>query len=103
MNGRKRITHLTLGLVLATSLGFGTVSRIAAQPPAWPDPVAEHVVPALSTGLVHGPMLGRPAATSVRVWVRTEEPMGFEIRYATQLPLDAESPTIQGQTLAGQR
>ena len=94
MNGPKLITQLTLALLLATTAS----SRAQNRP--WPDPIAEHVVPALSLGLVQGPMLGRPAATSVRIWVRTEEATDFEIRYATQLPLDAESPTTKGQTVA---
>ena len=94
MNRMRLIAQLTLGLLA------GAISRAPAQIPDWPDPVAEHVVPSLSAGLVHGPMLGRPAAHSMRIWVRTEEAMDFEIRYATELPLDTESPTVPGRTVA---
>lgn len=31
--------------------------------------------------LTHGPMLGNPTAHSVRVWARTSDPGGFEVRY----------------------
>ena len=92
MNGLKRIAKLALVIILAAD------SSAFAQNPDWPDPIAEHVVSAVSAGLVQGPMLGRPAATSMRVWVRTEEAMDFEIRYATRLPLDKESPTVKGRT-----
>lgn len=69
-----------------------------AQRSSWPDPVAEHVRPALTLGLVQGPMLGRPSATSVRVWVRTEAPMAFQIRYSRHLPLDETCPVVEGRT-----
>ena len=94
MNRLGMQTKLALGLI------FADAAIGSAQEPAWPDPVAEHVVPALSAGLVHGPMLGRPAATSTRVWVRTEKPMDFQIRYARTLPLDAESPAVRSRTVA---
>ena len=86
--------HLVLPLLLTVC------TTTLAQDPPWPDPVAQHVVPALTAGLTHGPMLGRPSANSVRVWVRTEKPMAFEIRYATELPLDAGSPSVKGRTEA---
>ena len=91
---RKRmiLSALSLFLLLATS--------VHAQGPAWPNPVAEHVVPALSLGLQQGPMLGRPAATSMRVLIRTEEATQFEVRYASALPLNAESPSVRGNTIA---
>ena len=34
--------------------------------------------------LTHGPMLGRLAADSVRVWARTSDPGAFEVRYGTE-------------------
>jgi alkaline phosphatase D len=67
---------------------------------AWPDPIAEDVVPARSAGLTHGPMLGHPKAHSMRVWVRTEKAMEFRIRYATQLPLGPDSAAVTGKTVA---
>ncbi|MFV1965620.1 MAG: alkaline phosphatase D family protein [Pirellulaceae bacterium] len=94
MSATKRIARLALGIV-----SIATVHALSQNPP-WPDPIAEQVVPAPSVGLVQGPMLGRPAATSVRLWVRTEEAMDFEIRYARQLPLNEDSPAVRGRTEA---
>lgn len=87
---------LQVCVVGALTMLIGSGSE--AQTPPWPDPVAEQVVPAPSVGLTQGPMLGRPAATSMRIWLRTAKPMEFEIRYAKQLPLDADSPSVKGRT-----
>ncbi len=65
----------------------------------WPDPTANHVVPYHDSGLTHGPVLGRPTATSVRVWVRTAKPMPFKVVCAPALPLSADSPGVAGETL----
>lgn len=67
----------------------------------WPDPAAHHIEPAMSVGLTHGPMLGRPGATSIGVWIRTETNTPFRVRYARHLPLGADSPTAEGKTEAG--
>ena len=80
MNSPKK--HLFTALIIALAIS----SESNAQIPEWPNPVAEQVTPYLSTGLRQGPMLGRPAATSIRVWIRTEEAMDFVIRYSTRLP-----------------
>jgi hypothetical protein len=95
MNSAKK--HILAALTVALALS----SESNAQTPDWPNPVAEQVIPYLSTGLLQGPMLGRPAATSIRVWIRTEEAMDFEIRNSTRLPLGAGSPSVKGKTLAG--
>ena len=65
---------------------------------AWPDPVANDVIPYGVCGLTHGPVLGAITSTSVRVWVRTEQPMPFRIVYGPALPLDASSSGLEGQT-----
>ncbi len=79
---------------------FLPAPNLRAQIDLWPDPVAGEVIPYRSAGMLQGPMLGRPDATSVRVWIRTEEAMAFEVRYAPQLPLDNKSRTVKGETLA---
>jgi alkaline phosphatase D len=66
----------------------------------WPDPVANDVIPYPTSGLTHGPMLGRPAADSVRVWVRTDRPRTFEVVYDTRLPLTADASRVVGETSA---
>ena len=34
-------------------------------------------------GITHGPMVGRPGATQMAVWARTERPAAFRVRYGT--------------------
>ena len=67
------MTRHAIQILLACLLSLPLVA--AADLPAWPDPVAHHVSPYHTSGLTHGPLLGRPTATSMRVWVRTGEPM----------------------------
>ena len=54
-----RIPMLSLGLLALMA------SVSSSQTAEWPDRVAGHVVPALTAGLVQGPMLGRPDAMVV--------------------------------------
>lgn len=77
---------------------FAIVSRGDIIEAGWPDPVANDVIPYQSSGLSHGPMLGRPTDTNMRVWVRTDEPMEFKVVYDTQLPLTVKSQGVIGQT-----
>lgn len=69
-----------------------------AQNHEWPDPVANHVVPYQSLGISHGPVLGQITETSVRVWIRTEEPMDFSVAVSRSLPFDDASETT-GKTV----
>ena len=94
MNSAKKYILVALTVTLAIS------SESNAQTPEWPNPVAEQVIPYLSAGLLQGPMVGRPAATSIRVWIRTEKAMNYEIRYSKQLPLGADSLSVEGKTIA---
>jgi phosphodiesterase/alkaline phosphatase D-like protein len=64
----------------------------------WPDPVAGEVLPYRTAGLTHGPVLGRPAATSATVWIRTRQPGEFKVVYDTHLPLSDASPQASGCT-----
>ena len=91
-NVMRQVKLLFLILMLAIS------ATTSAQTPQWPNASIGQVVPARTAGLVHGPMLGRPASDSVRIWVRTDKPKAFEIRYDTSLPLDADSPSVKGKT-----
>jgi phosphodiesterase/alkaline phosphatase D-like protein len=40
--------------------------------------------------ITHGPMLGRPSATGMGIWVRTSAPAAFEVRYHPQGRAEAE-------------
>lgn len=64
----------------------------------WPDPVANEIVPYLTGQLTHGPMLGRPTSTSMRVWIRTARPMPFRVVYDTELPLSEDTAGVEGKT-----
>ena len=50
-----------------------------AQDLSWPDPVANHVVPRQSTAVTHGPVLGDVTEDSVRIWLRAESELEFEV------------------------
>ncbi len=52
--------------------------------------------------ITHGPLLGRPTATSMRVWIRTSDATGFKIVCGTELPLSTASQAVEGRT-AGDR
>jgi len=77
-----------------------SLSAHSFGPEPWPDPVANDVLPYETAGLTHGPMLGRPTANSMRVWVRTAQPVKFDVVYDTRLPLTEKSPAIAGETTA---
>lgn len=78
------------------------LSGIAGAPaqPAWPDPVANHVLPYETSGLTHGPLLDAVTARSARVWVRTAKPTAFRTYHGTALPLNRASAVVAGETLA---
>ncbi len=79
---------------------FVVAGRGLAQQVRWPDPVANDVLPYESTGLTHGPLLGRVTADSVRVWLRTREPTRFEVVYDVRLPFTSKSTKVVGETSA---
>ena len=51
----------TMLLMGSVSPGFAQFTRIT-----WPDPVAHDVMPYHTSDITHGPMLGKPMATSMR-------------------------------------
>lgn len=92
---RCRLAWIAPAVVVVSLVAAGAAAQ---QADGWPDPIANHVLPYQTSGLTHGPMLGRPGATSMRVWVRTRKPTAFRIVYDTKLPLDAKSPGVEGRT-----
>lgn len=86
---------LMVGLFFALMLSVG---GLQAQASSRPDPIAREVVPSETAGITHGPVLGRPAATSMRVWIRTAEPKTFRVLYGTSIPLTSDGPAAAGAT-----
>lgn len=79
---------------------FAGVS-LQAQNQSWPDPVANHVVPYQSLGITHGPVLGQVKEKSIRVWIRTQDPVDFSVAVTETLPFD-EAAESEGTTIADQ-
>ena len=91
--------YALLGLLWLV-LQHAALVPLFADPGDWPDPVAHHVSPYHTSGLTHGPLLGRPTATSMRIWVRTAEPTSFRVVASDRLPLSANTPSTDGATRA---
>lgn len=90
---------LSVVVALPASAIF-TATHAKAQTVHWPDPVANDVVSYQSSGLTHGPMLGRPRPDGNRVWVRTADPMEFEVVFSKTLPLPKPGAGVRGRTTA---
>ncbi|NLY00399.1 MAG: hypothetical protein GXY83_30250 [Rhodopirellula sp.] len=88
----------SFGLLLAVVVAGLLLSRARAETP-WPDPVANHMVPYLTGGLTHGPMLGRPTDRCLRVWIRTAEPTPFRVVWSKQMPLSESADGYTGKLL----
>ncbi|TWT64534.1 alkaline phosphatase D family protein [Rubinisphaera italica] len=87
--------------LIALIVFFSICSNVTlAQSNFWPDPTSNEVLPYETTGLVNGPLLGRPADDAVRLWIQTREPVEFEILYSEHLPLDGESQAVSSRTIA---
>ena len=84
--------------VSATSVFAVSVFIVGNVLAEWPDPIANDVLPYETTGLVHGPLLGRPTSGSVRVWVRTMEATSFEVLCGQRLPLGDDAVVVAGRT-----
>ncbi len=90
-----RTGWLIAGLLCPLILAAG---GLQAQERSWPDPIAQEVIPSETAGITHGPMLGRPAATSMRVWIRTAAPTAFRVLYGTSLPLSSDDSAAPNST-----
>lgn len=74
------------------------VSSAAADDSGWPDPVANDVLPYSTAGLSHGPLLGGVTSETVKVWIRTRDPVDFDVVYDKSLPLTGASPSARAST-----
>lgn len=78
---------------------FGQPGHVLeAQDLTWPDPVANHVVPRQSTSITHGPILGNVTANSVRVWLRADKEVDFEVLYCPGRPPFDTAQSVSGKT-----
>ncbi|MHC4402684.1 MAG: alkaline phosphatase D family protein, partial [Planctomycetota bacterium] len=93
-----RLPSIAVAIAVVVLSFSGSVT--AQNQSAWPDPVAADVLPYHTAGLTHGPVLGRPAATSMAVWVRTAGPVDFDVLYDTVIPLGEKSHRLSGRTAA---
>ncbi len=91
MNVESRI--LKCGLLALSLMG-----SLAAASAVWPDPIANEVIPAHSTPLTHGPILGAVDHHSVRIWIRTEPASDFEVVYGRHQDLSVATGSIKGKT-----
>lgn len=101
----RKARFFTSIVILSSLLTFHLERRAFGQvlESIWPDPVANDLLPYYQYGgpaVTHGPILGRPGSTSIRIWIRTSQPMWFKVVYSTCLPLRADSPGVEGTTLA---
>lgn len=71
---------------------------VGAQDLTWPDPVANHVIPMQSTPVTHGPVLGDVTEKSVRVWLRANAEIEFEVLIQPQRPPFDRAKTTKSQT-----
>jgi len=96
------LRRTTCVVVLFTLL----ITSTNAQDLSWPDPVANHVIPMQSTAVTHGPVLGNVSANSVRVWIRANREIAFEVLvHAERPPFDdaaaTTSTTVEANDFTG--
>ena len=72
---------------------------IAAQDLTWPDPVANHVVPMQSTPVTHGPVLGDVTNDSIRIWIRANAEIEFEVLLQQDRPPFDGASVTAGKTV----
>ena len=70
-----------------------------SQDLGWPDPVANHVVPRQSTAVTHGPVLGDVTMDSVRVWLRADKEVEFDVLVRPIRPPFDGADVYRGRTL----
>ena len=70
-----------------------------SQDLTWPDPVANHVVPRQSTVVTHGPVLGDVTMDSVRVWLRADREVEFEVLIRPLGPPFSDADVHAGRTI----
>ena len=87
-------------LMKFTLFGFLLLPVVCmSQDLTWPDPVANHVVPRQSTVVTHGPVLGDLTMDSVRVWLRADREVEFEVLIRPLGPPFSDADVHAGRTI----
>ena len=94
MNTATRFTTIAITTICA----LAAVSLSVAQDLSWPDPVANHVIPMQSTPVTHGPVLGNVTANSVRVWLRADSEIEFDVLLSERTPFDTAT-VVKAKTI----
>ncbi|MEW4529358.1 alkaline phosphatase D family protein [Maioricimonas sp. JC845] len=74
----------------------------SAQDLTWPDPVANHVIPVQSTPVTHGPVLGAVTSNSVRLWLRADREIEFDVLVVPNRPPFDDADVTTGRTVAAE-
>ena len=88
---------MKMKLILFGFLVWPAVAR--SQDLSWPDPVANHVVPRQSTPVTHGPVLGDVTKNSVRIWLRADSEVDFDVLIRPSRPPFADAEVHRGRTV----
>ena len=88
---------MKMKLILFGFLVWPAVVR--SQDLSWPDPVANHVVPRQSTAVTHGPVLGDVTKNSVRIWLRADSEVDFDVLVRPSRPPFADAEVHRGRTV----
>lgn len=84
--------------LLSIICGFWVLPSALAQDLSWPDPVANHVIPMQSTPITHGPVLGDLTSQSIRVWIRANQEIEFEVLVTPDRPPFDAALSTPGKT-----
>jgi len=93
--------RLSLPLALCWGIFAGS-NACLGQDLFWPDPVANHVVPMQSTPVTHGPVLGNVTSDSIRIWLRADREIQFEVLIQPQRPPFEDAEVTVGKTVAAE-
>jgi phosphodiesterase/alkaline phosphatase D-like protein len=77
-----------------------SLASVSAQDLTWPDPIANHVIPMQSTPVTHGPVLGNVTSDSIRVWLRADREIEFDVLIQPWRPPFDDAAVVTAHTVA---
>ena len=86
--------------ILTAALLFVLQASLHGQDLTWPDPVANHVIPMQSTPVTHGPVLGDVTSDSVRIWLRADRQIAFQVLVRPHRPPFDDAAVTNATTVA---